>query len=109
MADIHFDYKLALASLEAGAHKVRVNAGNIGGREPLLAGRKARSLGASIRLGSKLRLLKKTFSPVTVLQYPEAMVESARRHLAYLERQRNQGIVLSRRRGERYCSGIQTR
>ncbi len=96
VADIHFDYKLALASLEAGAHKVRVNPGNIGGREPLLAvARKARSLGASIRLGVNSGSLEKDILARYGAPSPEAMVESARRHLAYLEDSGIQGIVLS--------------
>ena len=37
VADIHFDYKLALASIEAGAHKIRINPGNIGGAERVRA------------------------------------------------------------------------
>ena len=57
VADIHFDYRLALASMEAGADKVRVNPGNIGGRDSLLkVARKAKSLGAAIRILSLIHI-----------------------------------------------------
>lgn len=96
VADIHFDYKLALASMEAGADKVRVNPGNIGGRDSLLkVARKAKSLGAAIRIGINAGSLEKDILARYGSPGPEAMVESARKHLAYLEDYGIDGIVLS--------------
>ena len=37
MADIHFDYKMAIAAMENGADKIRINPGNIGGKEKIKA------------------------------------------------------------------------
>lgn len=52
IADIHFDYRLALAALRAGAAKVRINPGNIGGLEKMMAVvGAARERGAALRLG----------------------------------------------------------
>lgn len=52
VADIHFDYRLALAALDLGAAKVRVNPGNIGGTERFLQViQRARDVGAAVRLG----------------------------------------------------------
>jgi (E)-4-hydroxy-3-methylbut-2-enyl-diphosphate synthase len=96
VADIHFDYKLALLSLEAGADKVRVNPGNLGGKERLItvAGM-ARAKGAAIRLGINSGSLEKDILEAYGAPTPEAMVESARRHLAYLEDAGVEDIVIS--------------
>ena len=80
VADIHFDYRLALASVDAGADKIRINPGNIGGEDRVRAVvEKCRGAGVSIRIG------------VTA----EAMVESARRHIQLLEREHFYDYVLS--------------
>ncbi|HAF66884.1 MAG TPA: 4-hydroxy-3-methylbut-2-en-1-yl diphosphate synthase [Clostridiales bacterium UBA9857] len=96
VADIHFDYKLALVSLEAGADKVRVNPGNLGGKEPLLkVAKKAMEKGAAIRLGINSGSLEKDILEAHGAPTPQAMVESARRHLRYLEDAGVDNIVLS--------------
>jgi len=52
VADIHFDYRLALAALEAGADKLRINAGNIGGPDRVeTVARAAKERGVPIRVG----------------------------------------------------------
>lgn len=85
IADIHFDYKLALASLEAGVHGLRLNPGNIGGadrvREVVAA---ARERSIPIRIGVNSGSLEKTL----LQRYgvtPEALVESALGHVKLLE------------------------
>ena len=96
VADIHFDYNLALLSLEAGADKVRVNPGNLGGKEPLLkVAQKARSKGAAIRLGINSGSLERDILETYGAPTPGAMVESARRHLKHLEDAGVDNVVLS--------------
>ena len=96
VADIHFDYRLAIASVEAGADKIRINPGNIGSEEKVKAvvdACKAKNI--PIRIGVnggslEKELLKKYGSPV-----PEAMVESAMRHVRILERLDFHDIIIS--------------
>lgn len=96
VADIHFDYRLAIAAVEAGADKIRINPGNIGAEEKVRAvveACKARKVPIRIGVngGSLERdLLEKYGSPV-----PEAMVESAMRHVRILERLGFHDIVIS--------------
>ena len=86
IADIHFDYRLALMALEAGLEGLRINPGNIGERknvEMVVDAAKAR--GAVIRVGVnsgsvEKRLLEQYRGPT-----PQAMVESARGHVRILE------------------------
>ena len=87
VADIHFDYKLAIAAAEGGAAKIRINPGNIGGEDRVKAVVdvcKARSIPIRIGVnGGSLdkRLLEKYGHPTA-----EALVESAFEHLALLEK-----------------------
>ena len=86
VADIHFDYHLALLSLEAGADGLRINPGNIGTRARVQeVVRAAQDRGVPIRVGVNAgslekRLLKKHGGPTA-----EAMVESALGHISILE------------------------
>lgn len=85
VADIHFDYRLALASVDAGADKIRINPGNIGSQEKVRAVADAcRSEGIPIRIGvnggSLERELLQKYGGVT----PEALVESAMGHVRLL-------------------------
>jgi len=96
VADIHFDAKLAIESVTAGADKIRINPGNIGGQEKVAAvARACRLSGVPIRIGvnsgSVERELLARFGGPT----PQAMVESALRHVALLEREDFQDIVIS--------------
>ena len=96
VADIHFDYRLALAALEAGVDKIRINPGNIGSEERIRAVVNAcRERRVPIRIGVnggslERDILEKYGSPT-----PEAMVESALRHVRILERMDFHDIVIS--------------
>ena len=82
VADIHFDYRLALASIEAGVQKVRINPGNIGDMDKVKAvAQAAKANNVPIRIGVNGGSLEKDLSHPT----PENMVESARRHIKMLE------------------------
>ena len=87
VADIHFDYKLALAAAEGGASKIRINPGNIGGEDRVKAVVElCREKRIPIRIGVnggslEPRLLEKYGHPTA-----EALVESAFSHLELLEK-----------------------
>lgn len=87
VADIHFDYRLALLSAEAGIDKIRINPGNIGGEDRVrqvveTCGNRGISIRVGVNGGSLEReLLEKYGSPT-----PEALCESAMRHVAILEK-----------------------
>ena len=86
IADIHFDYRLALAALEKGIHGLRINPGNIGGADKVRAvARAAKERGVPIRIGVNSGSLSKEilakYGGVTV----EALVESALAEIALLE------------------------
>lgn len=87
VADIHFDYKLAIAAAEGGASKIRINPGNIGGEdrvEAVVAVCKDKKIPIRIGVnGGSLdkRLLEKYGHPTA-----EALVESAFEHLELLEK-----------------------
>ena len=87
VADIHFDYRLALEVAERGIDKIRINPGNIGAEENVKAvADSCRRRGIPIRIGVNAgsleqRLLEKYGHPC-----PEALVESAKGHVALLEK-----------------------
>ena len=86
IADIHFDYRLAIASARAGADGLRINPGNIGGREKVKAVVDcARDLNVSIRIGVNSGSLEKDLLKKYQGVTPEAMVESALRHIELLK------------------------
>lgn len=95
-ADIHFDHRLAIKAIENGADKLRINPGNIGGREKVReVVRAAMERGVPIRIGVnsgslERDLLRKHGGPT-----PEAMVESAMRHVRMLEEMGFRDIVIS--------------
>ncbi len=85
-ADIHFDYRLALVSIEAGAAALRINPGNIGERwkvETLVSACRERSI--PIRIGVNAGSLDKELLAKYGHPTPEAMVESALQHVRILE------------------------
>ncbi|MGI5963148.1 MAG: flavodoxin-dependent (E)-4-hydroxy-3-methylbut-2-enyl-diphosphate synthase [Lawsonibacter sp.] len=85
VVDIHFDYRLALTAIEAGADKVRINPGNIGGEERVKAVADAcRMRGIPIRIGVNGGSLEKEVLAKYGHVCPEAMVESAFRHIRLL-------------------------
>ena len=87
VADIHFDYRLAIAAAEGGASKIRINPGNIGGEDRVQAVvAVCKERGIPIRIGVNggsldKRLLEKYGHPTA-----EALVESAFEHLELLEK-----------------------
>lgn len=86
IADIHFDYRLALMALEAGVDGLRLNPGNIGGPERVKAVvREAKARGIPIRIGVNAGSLEKDLLAKYGRVTPEAMVESALRHIGLLE------------------------
>ena len=96
VADIHFDYRLALASVDAGADKIRINPGNIGGEDRVRAVvEKCRGAGVSIRIGVNGGSLERELWEKYGGPTAEAMVESARRHIQLLEQEHFYDYVLS--------------
>jgi (E)-4-hydroxy-3-methylbut-2-enyl-diphosphate synthase len=86
VADIHFDYRLALASLEKGADALRINPGNIGSKEKVReVVRAAKDRAVPIRIGVNSGSLEKSLLRKYGAACPEAMVESALRHVRILE------------------------
>lgn len=86
VADIHFDYRLAVASLQNGADALRINPGNIGSRERVREVVKAaRDFGVPIRIGVNAGSLEKDLRNIHGIPTPQAMVESALRHVDILE------------------------
>ncbi|HBZ00154.1 MAG TPA: 4-hydroxy-3-methylbut-2-en-1-yl diphosphate synthase, partial [candidate division Zixibacteria bacterium] len=96
VADIHFNYRFALMAADAGFDKLRINPGNIGGDEKVRAVvEKAGEKGIPIRIGVnhgsvEPELIDKFGGPK-----PQAMVESAMRHVELLERHNFKNIVIS--------------
>ncbi|MGH9942547.1 MAG: flavodoxin-dependent (E)-4-hydroxy-3-methylbut-2-enyl-diphosphate synthase [Pyrinomonadaceae bacterium] len=86
VADIHFHYKLALLALDAGIDKLRLNPGNIGAHERVReVTRAAAAQGVPIRIGVNGGSLEKDLLARYGTATPEAMVESALRHIRILE------------------------
>ena len=94
IADIHYDYRMALACLEArhpsgkpAVDKIRINPGNIGGEERFKeVVRKARDKGMPMRIGVNSGSLEKDLIDKYGFPCPEAMVESALRYIETAER-----------------------
>ena len=96
VADIHFDYKLALMVAERGIDKIRINPGNIGGEENVKAVAKACSArNIPIRIGVNAGSLEKRLIEKYGHPCPEAMIESARSHARMLEKYDFSNICLS--------------
>ena len=96
VADIHFDYRLALAALEAGADGLRINPGNIGGADRVRAVvASARARQVPIRIGVNGGSLEKDILAKYGSATPEALVESALRHVALLEAEDYREIKIS--------------
>ena len=95
VADIHFDYRLALAAIDGGADKIRINPGNIGGENNVRAVAEAvKSAGIPIRVGSNTGSIEKEF----LEKYGKSEVslsESALKQVAILEKYGVKDIVVS--------------
>lgn len=95
VADIHFDYRLALKSIQNGVDKVRINPGNIGSEEGVrLVAESAKTHGVPIRIGVNTGSIEKDllqkYGPT-----PEAMVISAQKHIDMLTKYDFDDIVIS--------------
>lgn len=96
VADIHFDYRLAIAAAEGGASKIRINPGNIGGKERVKAVVDVcKEKHIPIRIGVNGGSLEKEILAKYGHPTAEALVESALGHVALLEEQGFYDIFIS--------------
>ncbi len=96
VADIHFDYKLAIAAIGNGVDKVRINPGNIGSEEGIKAVvDAAKKSGVPIRIGVNSGSVEKSLIEKYGKPCPEAMVESAKKHIDILNKYDFDDIVVS--------------
>lgn len=96
VADIHFDWKMALEALSAGADKIRINPGNIGSDEKVKAVADAcRLRGVPIRIGVNSGSVEKHILTKYGSPTPEALVESAMYHVGLLQKFDFDDIVIS--------------
>lgn len=96
VADIHFDYRLALLAIENGIDKIRINPGNIGRREKVEAVVKAcKERGIPIRIGVNAGSLERHLLDKYGYPTADAMVESALYHIGILEELDFRDIIVS--------------
>lgn len=96
VADIHFNYRIALLALDAGVDKLRINPGNIGGEKRVRAVvEKARERAVPIRIGVNSGSLEQDILERDGEPTARGMVESAIRHCEILERMDFRNIVVS--------------
>ncbi len=96
VADIHFDYQIALEAINAGVDKVRINPGNIGSKEKVKAVvDECKNKKIPIRIGVNAGSLEKELLEKYGKPTAEAMVESAKRHVDILEELEFYDIVIS--------------
>lgn len=96
VADIHFDYRMALEALSAGVDKIRINPGNIGSDERVKAvADECRRRGVPIRIGVNSGSVEKEILAKYGSPCPEALVESALYHVGLLEKFDFGDIVIS--------------
>ncbi len=96
VADIHFDYRLAIAAMESGADKIRINPGNIGSRERVQAVvDTAKKYNIPIRVGVNSGSLEKDLLEKYGGVTAEAIVESAKKQVAVIEEMGYDNLVVS--------------
>jgi len=96
VADIHFDYRMAIAAIENGADKIRINPGNIGGEERLRAVvDKAKEHEIPIRVGVNSGSLEKTLLEKYGAVTAEGIVESALDKVRMIEEMEYDNLVVS--------------
>lgn len=96
VADIHFDFRLAIASVKAGADAIRINPGNIGSNERVKAvADMCRAAKIPIRIGVNSGSLEKEILKKYGGPTPEALVESALYHASLLEKYDFHDIIIS--------------
>lgn len=96
VADIHFDYRLAIAAVENGADKIRINPGNIGSRERVQAvvdccKERKIPIRVGVNSGSLEKELVEKYGGVTA----EGLVESARNQVSFIEEMGYDNLVIS--------------
>ena len=113
VADIHFDYRCALAAIEAGTDALRLNPGNIGSRDRVQAvARAAKEKKVPIRIGVNLGSLEKPLREeldAGKIDVPEALVRSALGHLKLLEDEGFRDVVISAKASNVLRSGTRSR
>lgn len=93
VADVHFDYKIALAAIEAGADKVRINPGNIGDAAKIrMVADAAKNAGIPIRVGANTGSLGKQYWG---MEKSEALVQSALENVRCLEQAGFDNVVIA--------------
>ncbi len=96
VADVHFDYRLAIEAIKQGADGLRINPGNIGDAEIIKkVVETAKSFDVPIRIGVNSGSLEKDLLEKYGGSSPEALVESALRHVEILENMNFEHIVIS--------------
>lgn len=96
VADIHFDYRLAIGAVQAGAAKLRINPGNIGDWDRVDAVIDAAGeAGAAIRIGVNAGSLDRTIAERDDLTQPEKLVASSLKFIEHFEKRGFADIVLS--------------
>jgi (E)-4-hydroxy-3-methylbut-2-enyl-diphosphate synthase len=96
IADIHFNHQMALAAIEHGAHKVRINPGNIGSEKKVAeVMQAARAKGTTLRIGVNSGSLEKDLLDKHGWPSPEALSESALRHVAFARKYGVEKLVVS--------------
>jgi (E)-4-hydroxy-3-methylbut-2-enyl-diphosphate synthase len=96
VADIHFDYRLALKSIENGISKLRINPGNIGGNDKVrMLADACKEKGIPIRIGVNSGSLEKDILAKYGKVTPDGLVESAMRHVELLENHNFNDIIIS--------------
>lgn len=96
VADIHFNYKLAIAAIEAGADKIRINPGNIGSEDRVkMVVDAARNANIPIRIGVNSGSLHKKLLQKYGGPRPEALLESAQEYIAMMNSWNFNDIIIS--------------
>jgi len=96
VADIHFNYRMALEAVDAGADKIRINPGNIGGKKRVKEVlNKVKGANLPIRIGVNAGSLEKDLIEKYGYPTPEAMVESAIRHIDICKEHDFEDIIVS--------------
>ncbi len=96
IADIHFDYQLAMASIDSGAAKIRINPGNIGSNAHFIeVAKKAEAAGIPIRIGVNAGSIEKKLISMYRQDPARAILESALAYIDLLEKNNFSQIVVS--------------
>jgi (E)-4-hydroxy-3-methylbut-2-enyl-diphosphate synthase len=96
IADIHFNHQMALAAIAAGVHKVRINPGNIGSEKKVAeVMQAAKAKQTTLRIGVNSGSLEKDLLEKHGWPSPEALAESAVRHVAFARKYGVERIVVS--------------